>query len=62
MLTALRRELSQITNHVQTGNPRKYGTRPWVRIASSVLLGRCLLKRNKPLAKSTLEAVRAQVV
>jgi hypothetical protein len=34
--------------------------RAWVRIASSVLSARGLLKGNKLLAESTLEAMRTQ--
>jgi hypothetical protein len=36
--------------------------KPWVRIASSVLSARGLLPFSKPLAESTLEAMRTQVV
>jgi len=38
----------------------KFLRAPWVRIASSVLSARDLLKRNGLLAESTLEAMRTQ--
>ncbi len=40
--------------------PGKNENRSWVRIASSVLSAKGLLKGNKLLAESTLEAMRTQ--
>jgi len=41
--------------------PVKILSAPWVRIASSVLSARSILKGNMLLAESTLEAMRTQV-
>src|SRR5262245_20803315 len=46
--------------HVATATPGNNENRPWVRIASSVLSARGLLRGNKLLAESTLEAMRTQ--